>query len=465
MKFLRYCCRFPSRQLHLHCIPMSPPTTISHKTHTLLSLYHSLTHHLVPGPNSSSYFVPFLLLPAALLIPPHILSHRQLRLTILPLIYACQIHAWYTVGIDVMSINLSLWSFVLLALRDPRRTHRRVWMKPSSTAVKGEEVVEEAYPVQLGRRIPWVLTLLVSLRLTGWRIADASHDKTQPPRRMSPREFLKTAVATITCSYVILDATSCYVRTDPYFFMSGMSVDAAYPAPTAGKPMVLVLLRLFPPRLLRSSILAGQIFAMVTSMFYLPTLPAIGLNAVGFLPDQWSPQTWPVFFGEFAAVGERGLRGLWGSWWHGMNRQITATPGRALAQALGLPSESLAAYALLTTSAFFFSGVIHMGLIPPEPKSTALSANDMRLRFAVFFWAQIPAFAVEVAVSKAIARFVPQIPSLRASKMAVLVWTAGWLCLTLPVLTSPFREIGYWTYHAVPVSLMKGLAGEGWLMW
>lgn len=447
---------------------MSLPFDIEHQWRILLHSYHELTYHIVPGPNSSCYFIPFILLPGALLIPPHVISQRQLCFSVLPLIYACQIHAWSSVGVDVISINLSLWSFVLLALRDPRRTHRRVWV--SSTAVKtpagGEEqVVEEPYPLRLTKRVPWVLTLLVSLRLTGWRIGDASHDNTQPPRGMSRRRFLNIAIGTIAYSYLILDATSCYVRTDPYFSTSRMSVDAAYAAPTADMSVPLVLLRLLPPRLLRSSILAGQIFAMVTSMFYLPTLPAVCLNALGLLPDEWSPHTWPVFFGEFSAVGDRGLRGLWGSWWHGMNRQITATPGRAVAQALELPNKSIAAYALVTTSAFLFSGVIHMGMIPPEPESSVLSANEMRLCIAIFFWAQIPAFGVEMVVSKAIARFAPQVPQWRASKMLVLAWTAGWLCLTLPILTDPFREIGYWTYHAVPVSVLRGLAGKGGMTW
>ncbi len=441
---------------HVHSTTATPPMSLAY--HTLLTSYHNLTSHIVPGPNSSTYLLPFLFLPIALLIPPHILTHTQLSLTTLSLIYACQLHAWSVGGIDVISINLSLWSFILLVLRDPRRTHARVWV-----VAKG--VVEESYPVKMRRRVPWVLTLLVSLRLTGWRIGEVAHDKTQPPRGMRRREFLKVAVGTIACSYLILDATSCYLRTDPYFFASGMSVDAAYPAPNAEMPMALVLLRLLPPRLLRASILAGQIFAMVTSMFYLPALPAVGLNALGLLPDEGSPHTWPVFFGGFSAVGDRGLRGLWGSWWHGMNRQVTATPGRALARALDIPNKSVAAYALLTTSAFFFSGVIHMGMIPPEPKSTVLSANQMRLCIAGFFWAQIPAFGVELAVSEAIARFAPQLPQWRVAKMAVLAWTAGWLCLTLPILTDPFREIGYWTYHAVPVSLLQGLAGEKWITW
>lgn len=438
----------------------------------LAGFYEYLTRHVVPGPNSYSYFVPFLLLPAALLTPPSVLSRHQLAFLFLPAIFACQIHSWYTAGIDVISMDLTLWSFVLLACRDPRRTHRRVWIAASSVSVRGkspggevEDVVEEAYPETLAKRIPWVCTLLVSLRLTGWKIGEPSHDKTQPPARLSRSAFLKLAVSIVIRSYLILDATTFYARTDPYFTTSGMEVDHRFPAPSAETATWLVILRLLPPRLVRSSVLAGQIYAMVTGMFYIPMIPMVGLNAAGVVPYEWSPHTWPLPFGPFSAVSEMGLRGLWGKWWHGMNRQITAPPGRSLAQALGVPTRSTPGFALLTISAFFFSGVMHMGLIPPEPQTSLVSARWMRLHVAGFFWTQIPAFGFEIAVSKLVARLIPQALDWSVTRASVIAWTVAWLCLTLPLLTVPFRELWYWHHYPVPVSLLQGLSGKDWWTW
>ncbi|MCJ1455908.1 hypothetical protein MMC28_006265 [Mycoblastus sanguinarius] len=432
--------------------------------------YEHLTHHVVPGPNSISYFIPFLLLPTALLIPPTILSHQQLGFVFLPLIYACNLHAWSVGGIEVISVTLTLWSFVLLVLRDPRKTHTRVWVSyplltEKAVGEPAEEIVEEPYPEKLSKRIPWVFTLLVSLRLTGWKIGDPSHDKTQPPRWLSRSLFCKHAGITILQSYVILDTAACYVQTDPYFSTSNMSVDAPFPPPYPEMPTLLVILRLLPPRLLRSSVLAGQTYAMVTGMFFLPTLPAVGFNALGLLPDEWSPHTWPVFFGNFSSVWQRGLRGLWGSWWHQNNRHITATPGRSLTQALGIPTASTLGFALLTLSAFFFSGVLHIGMIPPEPQNTPVTASTMRLYIAAFFWAQIPAFGIEIVVSKVVARFVPHIVDWSMTKACIVAWAAAWLSLTLPLLTVPFREIGYWNKYPVPVSPLQGLSGQGWVAW
>ena len=437
----------------------------------LVQFYDHLTLHIVPGPRSISYFIAFLLLPAALLIPPSRMSHRQLYVVFLPLIYACQIHAWLQIGgLEVISLTLTLWSFVLLVLRDPRRTHRRIQIaaQPGSGKVsekRREASVEEGYPESLAKRIPWVLTLLVSIRLAGWKIGDPSHDKTQSPPRLTRVAFSKHAFIIIAQALVTLDAASSYVLTDPFFVTPGMSVDEPFPPPSEDPPSLLNALRILPPRMLRCTAIAGQVYAMVTSMFYLPTIPAVALNTIGVVPDEWSPHTWSLFFGSFSAVGERGLRGLWGSWWHQFNRHITSAPGRELAQVMGIPTTSTIGYSLLTFSAFFLSGVIHMGMIPPEPASSLMTANMMRLYLGAFFWVQIPAFQIELVASNLVATSVPSLTHFPITRMFVLLWVAGWLSLTLPLLSVPFRELGYWRYFPLPVSLFRGLAGKGWLTW
>ena len=409
----------------------------------------------------------------------------------LPVIYASLVREWWLYGIDVLSVDLGLWSFVMLVCRDVRRTHRRVWRVCSSNSrpahddhddgrdggdgsekeaqnrrgMGGEKVIEEGYPESLVRRIPWVLTLLVSLRLTGWKIGDSSHDKKQPPVRISRSAYMKRALSVAVSSYCILDAAAFYIRTDPYFTVSGMGVDEPFPSTSTETATWLVLLRMLPPRFVRCSVIAGQAYATVTSMFYIPLALMVGLNAIGIIPYEWSPHTWPAPYGPFSAVSERGLRGLWGTWWHGINRQFSATPGRWLAQALDIPTKSMTGYALLTISAFFFSGIMHMGLIPPEPQSTLMSANWMRLHIGVLFWAHIPAFAMEMAVSKLTARFMPQVLEWSGTRVLVFGWTAAWLCLTLPILAIPCRELSYWHYYSVPISPLQGLAGKGWWTW
>lgn len=433
-----------------------------------MASYDYLTAHVVPGPQSVSYFLPTLLLISALLIPPTVLSHRQLSLLFLPLIYFCHLHAGLKIGcIDVPTVGHALWSFALLAYWDPRKSFKRIRMgdisggSPGKAGQTSSQYWEQPYPPALSQRLPWVLTLLLSMRLTNWKIGDPSHDRSQPSVTMTRRAFLKHASLNLFRSYFLLDIACSYVQIDPYFFQP-MAVDMALPHHFSVSHPALEWIRVIPPRLIRSATLAAQTYSSINFGFYILTIPAIALNYFGILPDEWSPQNCTTFFGSFSSVTTRGLRGIWGSWWHQMNRHMMSTPGRALNRAFGVPTSSNIGYACLVTMAFFFSGILHMGLIPPQPLRTTVSPNKMRLYLGAFFWVQIAGFAIEHIFEKihknlSLPRTVNQI--------LVLSWLVLWLSLSLPLLTPPFREMEYWQWYPLPVSFLQGLFGSRWLMW
>ncbi|KAL8686465.1 MAG: hypothetical protein Q9218_007089 [Villophora microphyllina] len=361
-------------------------------SHPLLQSYNHLVTHLVPGPKSLSYFIPFLLLPTALCIPPAILSKRQTASLFLPLIYASLIHAWICMsGVDVISVNVAQWSFVLLVCYDPRSTFRRIRLKQqasktsttSSTKANGVEFDveywEEPYPAKLWKRIPWVLTLLISLRLSNWKTAVPSHDRTQPLRPIARPAFVRHAIFLALQSFLILDATAFLTRKDPYFHLRSTSINSPWPLPSFyPSSSLLSLLAILPPRLIRSAIISAQAYALITQGGSLPCIPIVLLNSLGFWPDEWSPHTWPPFFGPFSAVYRGGLRGLWGRWWHQTNRYLSV-PGRWFAERLGLRKGGMGMYALMVVSGFLGSGVMHMGLVPPRPLGTGMAAMEMRL--------------------------------------------------------------------------------------
>lgn len=430
---------------------------------SLQSYQHTITH-VVPGPNNISYFIAMFLLPVALLIPPSILSHRQLCFLFLPLIYAFQIHAFTQMGsIDVLGIDLALWSYNLLAFRDPRRTFRRVRVKSKSSKLvetKGSQVWEEPYPSDLKSRIPWVLTLMVSFRFTNWKIGEPSHDSTQPGKGLPRGEFIKWMSISMLQNYLLLDVSAAYVQTDPYFFQP-ISIDTPFPLSTTETYAAFAPLKLLPPRLVRASAIAAQLYAAVNILFMLPALLGVVL---GILPDEWSAHTWPRFFGPFSAVSTKGIRGLWGTWWHQMNRQITSTPGRGLNDLLGISTSSTLGFASLMTSAFFFSGVTHIGLIPPQPLASDVSVNEMRLHMGALFWVQIAGFGIELVVTSLLRKYISRLPS-SLSRVLTLLWTASWLCVTLPLVALPFRGMNYWEAYPVPLSPAQGLLGKGWFPW
>ena len=438
-----------------------------------LAFYQHLTSHIVPGPQSISYFIAVLLLPTALLIPPSTLSRWQLCSLFLPSIYACLVHSWIRIGgLDVMSVNVALMGLVLLACEDPRRTFRRVHRDRDKLRRRAKPMVddtettwEEPYPSKFSQRLSWVFTLMISLRLSNWKIGRESHDKAQPSSLTSRSVFLRNTLADILQCYIILDIASFYAQTDPYFFHSCMSIDTPIPGISSSILEVPELLRMLLSRIIRVSVLGSQLYALLTLMFLIPTLPAIALNATKILPDDWTPHSWPALFGSFSAVMDRGVRGLWGSRWHQMHRYLASTPAYSLTHASGISTSSLLGYALLTTSAFFFSGVMHMGLVPPEPLNTKVSANEMRLRIAGFFWAQIPAIGAEVLVARIFRRIAPSFSKSSVGKALTIFWVATWSATILPILTIPFRELGYWHVYPLPISIMQGIFGTGWYTW
>ena len=495
---------------------MSLPTLTS-----LLSFYTHLTSHIVPGPNNLSYFIPFFLLPSALCIPPSILSHRQLYLLFLPVIYALQIHSWMQMhGVDVISVNLTLWSFLLLVIFDPRRKFRRIHVRDDGevleehsdkrsdnletalaeatkedSSTEGEPLTdspngsdasveglsasprrpltssswEESYPTDLQKRVIWVLTLLPSWRFPSWHISRPFHDIHQPPPRSTRPAFLRFALLSILEGYLLLDLTSLYTPYDPYFHVSNTAISSPFPTPPASNtaiPRYITTLWAYAsPRLLRAAVLALQLYALIPHLFALPALMPLFLNYAGLASDTWSPHTWPPFFGPFSSITYRGLRALWGTWWHQMNRYLHSSPGAWAADHLHLKRGGWMRYAFIVISGFGFSGIMHTGLIPPFPLYEALSATQMRAYVASFFWVQVPGIFIELVVAEAVGRWAPRWKEGVIARSVTLAWVALWLCWTLPLLVVPFRELGYWTYPPMPISILGWMTGRGWWTW
>lgn len=427
--------------------------------------------HIVPLPNNPSYFLAVLLLPTALLIPPSVLSHRKLYALFLPLIYTLQLHSCIQMGcVDVVMVDLALWSFHLLAFRDPRQDFKRVCLKKYSPPATQDskklnnatraEIWEQGYPTDLAPRICWVLSLLLAFRFTDWKIGKLTHDREQPCGGISRVAYLKKASIQILQSFVLMDLAATYIQTDPYFFKN-ISITTPFPSSTASTPTALTIVRFLPPRVVRMSALGAQICSAVTIMFILPSLIVAGINV---LPDHWSPHKWPPIFGPFSSIIENGLRGLWGSFWHQMTRHMASVPGRALNELVGIPTSSTIGYVSLVTSAFLFTGILHTGLVPLEPLKTDFSANELRLYMASFFWVQVVGVCIELLGSRTFRHISMKLPCVVRDAM-VLGWIAGWLGFTLPLLAIPFRGLGYWDTYPFPVSPTQGILGQGWFPW
>ena len=454
-------------------------------TSTFWDSYKDLTTHIVPGPNSISYFIPFILLPLALLIPPSRLSKSQLSILFLPLSWGCFFHSClYGGGLDVVSFSAILWGTDLLAFQDCRRTFKRIHLKKQPTPEHSSDKSlsdslakptanlyswEGGYPTSLRKRIPWVLTLIISIRLGYWKTADPMHNKHQPPTPMTRIVYLRHCGFLILTSYVLLDTAAFAATYDAYFHDPTISISTSFDTPISALPIFVRQLQALPPRFARSTLLAAHFYSIISLGGALTTPLPLLPNALGIIPDTWSPQSWPLFFGPFSSVLDRGLRGLWGTWWHQTTRYLLNIPGMALSHVMKLKEGGRGDYLCRTTTAFAASGLVHMGLVPPEPRWATRSAWTIRAYIAGFFWLQAVGIAVEVLVFDGLRLMglSEWVSGWRRilRRVVVLAWVIFWLCWTLPILGVGVRELGYGRVYPIPISLWMGLTSSRWAVW
>ncbi|GAB7364018.1 hypothetical protein MBLNU230_g4576t1 [Neophaeotheca triangularis] len=406
-------------------------------------------------------------------------------------------------GVDVISVNTLLGAFLLLAFRDPWKDFRLVSRQDkglneaveaptglpvitsdnssiseqttlldspndNSTDTPGATVNpprtdQQPYPSDLRSRLPWVSTLIISIRLNNWKINNPSHDNTQPPPPASPnrKTYTLNALTSLARGYLLLDLTTAYTNHDAYFTDPAIPIHA---------PLPIAALSPLPPHLVRTMLVGAQAWALISQMFYLPCLLAVALNALNLLRDDYSPHLWPSYFGSPRAIFLHGVRGFWGAYWHQTMRLSVTGPGYWLADAMGLRGRGFWRYAIVTTSAFGFSGLVHMGLVPPEPLHATMPVNAIRLCVAGFFWVQVLAVLVEVVVAKGFVMAMGLSTFQTGNGLGIRMllnglWVVAWFSVSIILLAEAGRQLGYWRVWVVPVSLWQGFRGEGWIAW
>ena len=224
-------------------------------------------------------------------------------------------------------------------------------------------------------------------------------------------------------------------------------------------------------------------FAVLSTGWNLPVPLIVYFNYLFGLPaNSWSPHNLPNYFGPFLNVTDHGVTGIWGGWWHQHMRIMVSAPGLAVADWLDLTEERLlreeatdrrvllfnCRYVLQVVSAFFFSGITHMGVVPP----LAPGAMGLRLRIAGFFWLQAVAVIFERLLTLSLGnpdgRYSNHGGSSQIAKQYIiriirLLWALTWLCLTLPLLERPFNQLGWWKVWpppGLPLKLRYYVHGE-----
>jgi hypothetical protein len=432
-------------------------------------LYFELITTIVPGPASWSYFVPILLLPLGLLIPPSVLSHRQLCAVIMPISLAATIHAWRVLGgNDVISTDSLYLTLFLYFFKDPRQNFRRVirnaqhevgeGSSPSLQADKkryedslqSKSVALEAYPETFTGRLAWAMILPQSRPLHDWIIGEAGHDRRvlehvlHPSRLAFTMDILSRLLPVLL---VFLPLSKQLAAHDPYFTDPTLSIFVSYRVDQSREGRIATALREHVPAVvLRPTTMAMYAYSLLLGLFLPPMLFVLLLNALRLVPDKWSPHTWRPHFGPFSAIARYGVRGFWGRWWHQQMRHIVAEPGRWFAAKIGLKNEGwqkTVKYMLICVSAFTLSGITHSGMVPPKPRWSKVDASKLRLSLGGFFWIQPVGIAIELFLLEPALRRLPA--SMRNLQVLLrIMWTVAFMCLSCTFLVLPFGQLGYW---------------------
>ncbi|KXS97491.1 hypothetical protein AC578_9067 [Pseudocercospora eumusae] len=425
---------------------------------SFFAAYLKLVNTIVPGPQSISYFIPQVLLLICLLVPPSIVSHNGLAMLAMPVILGSTVHAWIAMrGVDVISVDTLWWSFFFLVFKDPRRDFKRlvvnVESKTSEDPSDLSNVTAEPYPSDFWPRLQWVFALFKNRPLTSWKIGVASHDAnvSRPYVSRSRVTFIKGILYMLAPAVGIIMPLAIQLKAhDSFFSRAGQSLLMPYESQSDKPPLVVdTIQRALPRAVLRPLVLGMYLYSLLILMFLPRYLLLVLASFFAASPNaKWSPHTWPrSHFGPFSAVLDDGLKGLWGRWWHQQMRNAVSEPGRWLATKLRLKRGGLARYACICISAFTLSGLTHMGLVPPEPRSAEVYGPwQLRLMIATFFWIQPIGILLEVTlVNKVITIASRRFGSAPfVDRILRLLWLLLFMSCSFTFLLNPFLELGYW---------------------
>lgn len=367
---------------------------------------------------------------------------------------------------------------------DVRRDFKRIL--PNGQSSGKDSIRLYPYPEELEPRQAWVQNAVASQELNGWLIGYPSHDRrelTLAARSRTPAQVIRHTILWSAVHYAIIETveSSRLLHSNPHFVL--LTDDVAKPS------------------FLYNTASLGALLALLYSgirlyVFHLPVLMTI--VATVFYPSLWRhPFSSPLSRARDEADPRAiwsptrsrplwGVRCFWSYVWHQNQRYLTAVPGTALAHGLGLRSASSARYAVIVTTAFFFSGIMHISVIPPYPLWSSMSAMQLRILMGSFFWCQPVGILIEAGVDRAFGPLQPIRADAEAKvngnrgnhsmksglesspwqlrplpRVCMLIWTVAFLSTSVWYSGRIVgKELGLWSVRPSPISFIAWTQGD-----
>ncbi|POS85679.1 hypothetical protein EPUL_002505 [Erysiphe pulchra] len=334
----------------------------------------------------------------------------------------------------------------------------------------------QPYPDNFKERFFWVMDLVFNARGPGWNWAipniplltpeiicnlensalEIPHSKISPPLEKSFKsrhEHLLCQITVLLFSYLAFDALTTFMINDPYFKFGPTTYD-----------LPLYLQQLHPSvlqfyRLLITSVTIGIGISMSWSQNHILFCHILGPKILGLRGESWY---YPNVWGGFSDILQKGLGGLWGSFWHQTFRNCFTAPTKYLIQKGFFKPGSLVAKISGLFFAFGLSGFLHSA-------SSITSVNTTKpLDQTLFFGLQGVGIALQDFLCKIFSPVIVKLPK-SFRQTGNLLFTLIWLYFTGSKAADDFARSGAWLVKPIPFSLVQSLGfGEhitGWDFW
>lgn len=316
-------------------------------------------------------------------------------------------------------------------------------------------------PPTLLHRLDWVLDLVSNFRGVRWtyQISNLApppphiHRTLETPKSPPPTpasnltrtDLIRRDVPRFLLCILALDAIKTITLQDPYFWSLPPSTPSPFPYPDVAR-LVLSLVSVYVS-LLSIFLIAPLVFAIL-----------LGTETIG--QHAW-PWLYSPYYGPPSQIWEKGIAGLWAGWWHQLFRYAFEQAGEFIGRSMGWEKRTQRGMVLRVAVAFACSGILHACA-----SYTTLGKTRPMWGSFTFFMLQpvgiigqrvVSGWMKKIGLRDKLPAWMRQV-----GNFAVVV---AWCWLTGPNIADDFAAAGIWLYEPIPLSLFRGLRGEGWWRW
>lgn len=185
----------------------------------------------------------------------------------------------------------------------------------------------------------------------------------------------------------------------------------------------------------------------------------LGPKVIGQRGESWYyPTTW----GSSSNILDKGLNGLWGSWWHQTFRVSFTAPANFLIDNEYISKRSISSKSIQLFFAFGISGMLHYA------GSITQLAKTHHLHSPIFFMLQALGILIQTTLCGILNPYIKTLPKV-IRQMGNCLFVVFWLFSTGWWLADDFARGGVWLWEPIPISPLRGLGfgleGDGWLCW